>query len=57
MEETAVEWKMGIVCPIYKKSERNKCDNYRGTTVLNCTCKVLSSVIINKLTENAKKNK
>jgi len=28
-EEIPIDWKMGIVCPIYKKGNRNKCNNYR----------------------------
>ena len=30
----SVDWKKGVVCPIYEKIGQNKCDSYRGVTKL-----------------------
>lgn len=39
-EEIPIDWKMGIMCPIYKKGDRNKCNNYRGIMLWSCMYKV-----------------
>ena len=35
------EWCLGIICPIYKNNGSiDEPDNYRGITILSCTCKL-----------------
>lgn len=46
---------MGVMCPIYKKDDGNKCDNYRGITLWSCMYKVPSSIISNRRAECAEK--
>jgi hypothetical protein len=47
---------MGVICPIYKQGDQNKCERYKGITLLSCIHKALSRIIeYNRLTEYAKK--
>ncbi|KAL4104822.1 hypothetical protein QTP88_020098 [Uroleucon formosanum] len=54
-EETIPKaWQVSILCPIYKKGDVINCQNYRGISLLNTTYKVLSNIILNRLTPYAK---
>ena len=37
------------------KGDGNKCDNYRGITLLSCICEVQSSIISNRVRKYAEK--
>jgi hypothetical protein len=34
-EKFPVDWREGVICPIFKKGEKNKAENYQGITLLN----------------------
>lgn len=48
-QEPPHSWRKSIVIPIYKKGNRNACDNYRGISLLNTCYKIYSNIIKNKL--------
>jgi len=51
-EEFPEEWKKSIVVPIYKKSDKTDCSNYRGITFVNYI-QILSNILLLGLTRYA----
>ena len=47
------EWKESIIVPIYKKEDKTDCNNYRGKSLLPTTYKVLSNILLSRLTPYA----
>lgn len=43
------EWKESVVILIYKKGDKQECSNYRGISLINCTYKVLSKILLKRL--------
>jgi hypothetical protein len=49
-KELSDQWKETIVVPIYKKSDKTDCSNYRGISLLLTSYKILSSILLSRLT-------
>jgi len=47
------EWKESIIVSIYKKGDKTDCSNYRGISLLPNTYKILSIILLSKLTTYA----
>jgi len=47
------EWKESIIISIYKKGDKTGCNNYRGISLLSTTYKVLSNILLLRLTPYA----
>ena len=43
------EWKETIIIPIYKKGDRDRCENYRGIALGNTAYKILANIISEKI--------
>ena len=49
------EWKELIILPIYKKGDKTDCSNYRGIPRLPTKYKILSNILLSRLTPYADK--
>jgi hypothetical protein len=49
-EELPQQWKESIIVPIYEKGDKTDCNNYRGISVLSTTYKILSNILLARLT-------
>jgi hypothetical protein len=52
-EELLEQWKQSIFVPIYKKGDKTDCSNYRGISLLSTTYKILSNILLSRLTPYA----
>jgi hypothetical protein len=52
-EELPVEWKESIVLPVYKKGDKTDCSIHRGISLLPVTYKILSNILLSRLTPYA----
>ncbi len=52
-EELPEEWKQSINVPIYKKGDKTDCSNYRGRSLLSTTYKILSNILLSRITPYA----
>ncbi|GBO16713.1 hypothetical protein AVEN_127728-1 [Araneus ventricosus] len=49
LEKLPTEWKVGSICPIFKKGDQHECLNYRGITLLNTAYKISSILLFARL--------
>jgi hypothetical protein len=49
-EELLQQWKESIIVPIYKKCDKTDCNNYQGISLLSAAYKILSNIVLSKLT-------
>jgi hypothetical protein len=49
-EELLEEWKESIIVPIYKKVDKTDCSKYMGISLVPATYKILSSILLSRLT-------
>jgi len=52
-EELSDEWKESIIVHIYKRGDKTDYNNYRGISLLPTTYKVLSNILLSRLTPYA----
>jgi sorting nexin-29 len=49
-EELPQQWKESTTVPIYKKGDKTDCNNYRGISLLSTAYKILSNILLARLT-------
>jgi hypothetical protein len=49
-DELPEQWKESIIVPIYKKGDKTDCSDYRGISLLSTTYKILSNILLSRLT-------
>jgi hypothetical protein len=49
-EELPGRWKESIIVPVYKKGDKTDCSNYRGISILSTAYKILSNILLSRLT-------
>jgi hypothetical protein len=52
-EELPEEWKESVIVPIYKKGDKTDCSNYPGISLLSTKYKILSNILLSRLTPYA----
>jgi len=52
-EELPEEWKDSNTVPIYKKGNKTYCSNNGGISILSSTYKILSNILLSRLTPQA----
>lgn len=48
-EDLPEEWRRSIICPIYKKGDRLRCENYRGISLLCTAYKILAKILKSRI--------
>jgi hypothetical protein len=52
-DELPDQWKESIIVPVYKKGDKTDCSNYRGISLLSTTYRILSNILLSRLTRYA----
>ena len=53
IEELPKQWKKSITVPVYKKGDKTVWSNYRGISLFLTICKILSHILLSRLTPHA----
>jgi hypothetical protein len=48
-EELCDQWKESIIVPVHKKGDKTDCCSYRGISLLSTTYKMLSNILLSRL--------
>jgi hypothetical protein len=51
-EELPEQWKESNIVPNYEKCDKTDCSNYRGISILSTTYKIISNILLSRLTPN-----
>jgi hypothetical protein len=49
-EELPQQWKESVIVPVYEKGDKTDCNNYRGISLLSTAYKILSNIVLARLT-------
>lgn len=49
------EWKTSVICPIYKKGDNSKVENYRGAVLMSTAYEIYSSILNERLMKEVDK--
>jgi hypothetical protein len=49
-EELPQQWKESIIVPVYEKGGKTDCNNYRGISLFSTAYKILSNILLDRLT-------
>jgi hypothetical protein len=52
-KELPHQWKESVVVPIHRKGNKTDCSNYRGISVVSTSYKILSNILLSRLTPYA----
>jgi hypothetical protein len=52
-EELHEQWKDLVVLPVYKKHYKTECSNFHGVSLVSSTHKILSNILLSRLTSYA----
>jgi hypothetical protein len=50
-EELPQQWKESVIVTIHKKGDKTDCDNYQGLSLLSTAYKILSNILLARLTQ------
>ena len=51
-----LDWKLSLVTALFKKGSKSLINNYKPGSLTNIVCKVLESIIVDKLMDNLTSN-
>jgi hypothetical protein len=55
-EELPQQWKESIIVPIFRKGDKTDCNNYQGISLLSTAYKILSNILLARLTPICQRN-
>jgi hypothetical protein len=51
-EKLPDQWKESLIVPVHKKGDKTDCSNYRGLSLLSTSNKILSNILLSRLSPN-----